>query len=88
VLWPDPNRLRYSGADTGFTELLQSLVGVVDGVRLHPAVNAVDLPILTQTVLPALDAAGQLRKPEPGRTLRANLGLPRPANRFATPTTA
>lgn len=55
----------------------------VDGVRLHPAVLAADLPVLAADVLPALAAAGLHAPPVPGATLRTTLGLPHPANRFA-----
>ena len=82
--WAASGALRHVGSAAGLTELLRSLAGVVDGVRLHPAVNALDLPILTDRVLPALSAAGLLRPaPRPGASLRGTLGLARPANRFA-----
>ncbi|WP_436758331.1 LLM class flavin-dependent oxidoreductase [Streptosporangium sp. V21-05] len=83
--WPDSGRLRYAGPARGLVELLHSLAPGVDGVRLHPAVLAVDLPVLAGQVLPALAAAGLHRTPEPGATLRSTLGLSRPANRFAAP---
>jgi hypothetical protein len=54
----------------------------VDGVRLLPAVLDVDLPVLARDVLPALRAARLTAAPRPGATLRAALGLPRPANRY------
>ncbi|WP_246212277.1 hypothetical protein [Streptomyces abyssomicinicus] len=63
--------------------LLTRLADAVDGVRLHPAVLAVDLPVLAGRVLPELTAAGLRRAPRPAATLRATLGLPRPVNRFA-----
>ncbi|MFI5891138.1 hypothetical protein ACIA5D_13595 [Actinoplanes sp. NPDC051513] len=55
--------------DNGFPEL----AGVVDGVRLRASVA--DLPRIAAS-------AGPL--PPVGPTLRETLGLPRPANRFAT----
>ncbi|MEU8265581.1 LLM class flavin-dependent oxidoreductase [Sphaerisporangium sp. NPDC049002] len=81
--WPDSGRLRYAGPASGLVELLRSLAPVVDGVRLHPAALAADLPVLADQVLPALAAAGLYRAPEPGATLRSTLGLPRPLNTFA-----
>ena len=73
--WEPSARLRHIGSVDSLTELLGHLATVVDGVRLHPAVLDVDLPILAER----LAGAG----PAPGATLRATLGLPRPANQFA-----
>jgi alkanesulfonate monooxygenase SsuD/methylene tetrahydromethanopterin reductase-like flavin-dependent oxidoreductase (luciferase family) len=81
--WPDTGRLRHAGPAAGLIGLLDSLAGLVDGVRLHPAVLAADLPGLIADVLPALIASGRHVPPAPGQTLRASLGLPRPANRLA-----
>ncbi|WP_326667501.1 LLM class flavin-dependent oxidoreductase [Streptomyces sp. NBC_01257] len=81
--WPESGRLRHVGSAEALVQLLRELAESVDGVRLHPAVLAVDLPVLTEQVLPALAAAGLHRAPRPGNTLRETLGLPRPANRFA-----
>jgi alkanesulfonate monooxygenase SsuD/methylene tetrahydromethanopterin reductase-like flavin-dependent oxidoreductase (luciferase family) len=85
--WPASGRLRHVGSPAALTELLAALAEVVDGVRLHPAVLAADVPVLAGTVLPALAAGGRLRAPRPGDTLRASLRLPRPANRLAAPAT-
>jgi hypothetical protein len=82
--WPVSPALRYVGSVAGFVDLFRSLAGVVDGVRLHPAVLSVDLPIVIERVLPTLSAEGLLRPaPRPGDSLRTTLGLPRPTNRFA-----
>ncbi|MFC4114426.1 LLM class flavin-dependent oxidoreductase [Nonomuraea zeae] len=81
--WPGSGRPRYTGPASGLVDLLVSLAPVVDGVRLHPAVLATDLPVLAGDVLPALAATGLHAAPEPGATLRTTLGLSRPANRFA-----
>ncbi|MFI0423946.1 LLM class flavin-dependent oxidoreductase [Spongiactinospora sp. 9N601] len=81
--WPDSRRSRYIGPARGLVALLRSLAPAVDGVRLHPAVLTVDLPVLIREVLPALAAEGLHTAPEPGATLRTTLGLPRPENRFA-----
>ena len=73
-----------SGSVAELVDLLRSLAAVVDGVRLRPASAATDVPVLIEQVLPVLAAEGLLRPaPRPGDTLRATLGLPRPANRFA-----
>ncbi|HVV07830.1 LLM class flavin-dependent oxidoreductase [Amycolatopsis sp.] len=74
--WPS-DRLRHTGSAGDLSRLLKELADVVDGVRLHPAVLSVDLPLLADWVLPALPPH------PPAETLRATLGLPRPANRFA-----
>ena len=82
--WTATTALRHIGSAESLVDLLGRLAEVVDGVRLHPAVLAVDLPILVEQVLPALDARGLLRPPPaPGASLHTALGLPRPANRFA-----
>ena len=80
---PHGDRLRYTGSAPGLTELLGWLATSVDGVRLHPAALATDLPVLAGEVLPALRAEGLLAPPEPGATLRTSLGLARPASLFA-----
>ncbi|MET8980101.1 LLM class flavin-dependent oxidoreductase [Streptomyces sp. NPDC004539] len=82
--WPESGRLRHVGSARALAGLLTELAGSVDGVRLHPAVLADDLPVLTGQVLPALAAAGLHHPPRSGDTLRTTLGLPRPASRFAT----
>ena len=83
--WPPTGRLRHVGSAAGLTDLMAWLAELVDGIRLFPAVHAVDLPVLTAQVLPALAAAGLHRAPRSGHTLRDTLGLARPANRFAVP---
>jgi alkanesulfonate monooxygenase SsuD/methylene tetrahydromethanopterin reductase-like flavin-dependent oxidoreductase (luciferase family) len=85
--WPQTGRLRHIGSAAGLVGLLRELAGSVDGVRLRPAVLGTDLPVLAGQVLPALADTGPHRPPRPGATLRATLGLPRPANRFAVPAT-
>jgi alkanesulfonate monooxygenase SsuD/methylene tetrahydromethanopterin reductase-like flavin-dependent oxidoreductase (luciferase family) len=81
---PHGDRLRYTGSASGLVELLGWLATSVDGVRLHPAVHATDLPVLVERVLPALRADRLLVPPEPGATLRGSLGLARPESLFAT----
>ncbi|MFD0331792.1 hypothetical protein ACFQZC_35655 [Streptacidiphilus monticola] len=86
--WPDSGRFRHVGSVAGLVQLLSELRSLVDGVRLHPAEPAHDLPVLTDQLPPALDRAGLHRAPRPGAILRDSLGLPRPANRFAAARTA
>ncbi len=80
---PPGRRRQYTGPPQGLVELLIELSRGSDGVRLFPAVIDEDLPALARYVLPALFAAGVAHRPVPGSTLRGNLGLPRPANRYA-----
>ncbi|MEU2120960.1 LLM class flavin-dependent oxidoreductase, partial [Nocardia niwae] len=79
-----PGRLAFSGTARDLTALLSELSAHLDGVRLHLAVIDEDLPVLAREVLPALFRTGVAHRPVPGSILRANLGLPRPANRYAT----
>ncbi|MEU9860751.1 LLM class flavin-dependent oxidoreductase [Streptomyces sp. NPDC047971] len=82
---PSPDegpRLRYTGSASGLVALLDELGRHVDGVRLHPLVLDEDLAVLSRLVLPELFARRIVARPLPGATLRAVLGLPRPASRF------
>jgi alkanesulfonate monooxygenase SsuD/methylene tetrahydromethanopterin reductase-like flavin-dependent oxidoreductase (luciferase family) len=53
------------------------------GVRLRPAANAVDLPAITQELVPELQRRGRYRIAYESTTLRGLLGLPRPQSRYA-----
>jgi len=56
----------------------------IDGARLRPAVNATDLPVIVDRVVPLLQEAGRFRASyRDGETLRARLGLPVAPNRYA-----
>jgi alkanesulfonate monooxygenase SsuD/methylene tetrahydromethanopterin reductase-like flavin-dependent oxidoreductase (luciferase family) len=56
----------------------------IDGVRLRPAVNAIDLPVIVDEVVPLLQQAGRFRTSyTDGETLRERLGLPIAENRYA-----
>jgi alkanesulfonate monooxygenase SsuD/methylene tetrahydromethanopterin reductase-like flavin-dependent oxidoreductase (luciferase family) len=56
----------------------------IDGARLRPAVNATDLPVIVDEVVPLLRRAGQFRSHyRQGETLRDRLGLPVTPNRYA-----
>jgi len=76
-------RLHFSGPPAELVALLTRLSRDADGVRLHPAVIDEDLPVLARAVLPTLFHTDIAHRPVPGSTLRANLGLDRPANRYA-----
>jgi hypothetical protein len=56
----------------------------IDGARLRPAVNATDLPVIVDEVVPMLRRAGMFRTGYAGgETLRQRLGLPTAPNRYA-----
>lgn len=56
----------------------------VDGVRLRPAVNALDLPAIVDDLVPRLQRAGRFRAGyRDGETLRERLGLAAAPNRYA-----
>jgi alkanesulfonate monooxygenase SsuD/methylene tetrahydromethanopterin reductase-like flavin-dependent oxidoreductase (luciferase family) len=55
----------------------------VDGVRLRPAVNAIDLPFIVDEVVPLLQQAGVFRTAYEDESLRQRLGLPVALNRYA-----
>jgi FMN-dependent oxidoreductase (nitrilotriacetate monooxygenase family) len=57
--------------------------GAVDGFTIAPPALAQDLRGFVDLVIPELQRRGIYRDRYPGRTLRANLGLPVPANPFA-----
>jgi len=78
-----PDALVHTGHAAGLVELLTSLRGVVDGVRILPSVIDDDLPVLVRDVLPALRVTRTTATPRPGATLRDTLGLPRPTSRLA-----
>jgi alkanesulfonate monooxygenase SsuD/methylene tetrahydromethanopterin reductase-like flavin-dependent oxidoreductase (luciferase family) len=56
----------------------------LDGFRLRPAVNATDLPVIIDDVVPLLQRAGLFRTAyRDGERLRDRLGLPVADNRYA-----
>ncbi|MGC0362459.1 alkanesulfonate monooxygenase SsuD/methylene tetrahydromethanopterin reductase-like flavin-dependent oxidoreductase (luciferase family) [Rhodococcus sp. 27YEA15] len=79
----ESGRFGFSGDPLRLAALLGELGSHVDGVHLHPLVLDEELPVLAKLVLPELSKSGLTRRPVPGSSLRANLGLARPANRFA-----
>ncbi|GAA1150446.1 LLM class flavin-dependent oxidoreductase [Ornithinicoccus hortensis] len=53
------------------------------GFRLRPAEHAIDLPAITDALVPALQRAGLFRTAYGPSTLRERLGLPAAVNRYA-----
>ena len=55
----------------------------VDGFLIQPGILPVGLNEIVEMVVPELQRRGLFRTEYEGRTLRENLGLPRPASRYA-----
>jgi alkanesulfonate monooxygenase len=55
----------------------------VDGFLIQPSVLPVDLDDFVERVIPELQSRGLFRTEYEGATLRENLGLERPASRYA-----
>nr|WP_033276291.1 LLM class flavin-dependent oxidoreductase [Actinospica acidiphila] len=64
--------------------LLKFQAAGLTGFRLRPAVHGHDLPAITRGLVPELQRRGAFRRAYEAGTLRGLLGLPRPANRYAT----
>jgi N-acetyl-S-(2-succino)cysteine monooxygenase len=62
--------------------------GAADGFNIMPQVLPQGLNEFVDLVIPELQRRGLFRKQYQGKTLRENLGLPRPANRFAASSAA
>jgi alkanesulfonate monooxygenase SsuD/methylene tetrahydromethanopterin reductase-like flavin-dependent oxidoreductase (luciferase family) len=77
--------LVFAGGATELVELLLEWQRLgIDGARLRPAVNATDLPVIVDEVVPLLQRAGRFRTGyRNGETLRARLGMPVASNRYA-----
>lgn len=75
-------RAEYVGDAAGLVTLLSETATRYDGVRLFPTVVDEDLRELARYVLPPLLKSGVAHRPVPGSSLRSNLGLTRPANRY------
>jgi len=82
---PRSDALVFDGTPTELVELLLRWhEHGIEGVRLRPAVNAVDLPLIVDEVVPLLQRAGRFRTAyTDGETLRERLGLPVAENRYA-----
>jgi alkanesulfonate monooxygenase len=61
------------------------LGGAIDGFLIQPSYLPGGLDDFVTTVIPELQRRGLFRRSYNGRTLRENLGLPRPAGRYAGP---
>jgi len=61
------------------------LGGAIDGFLIQPSYLPGGLDEFVATVIPELQRRGLFRRSYSGRTLRENLGLPRPASRYANP---
>jgi alkanesulfonate monooxygenase SsuD/methylene tetrahydromethanopterin reductase-like flavin-dependent oxidoreductase (luciferase family) len=74
----------FAGTPVQLADLLQELAQEgLTGFRLRPAVVGHDLPAITRGLVPELQRRGAFRRAYEADTLRALLGLPRPANRYA-----
>jgi alkanesulfonate monooxygenase SsuD/methylene tetrahydromethanopterin reductase-like flavin-dependent oxidoreductase (luciferase family) len=75
----------FAGSATELADILQTWGDLgVDGVRLRPAVNGLDLTAIVDDVVPLLQRAGRFRTGyREGETLRERLGLPAAPNRYA-----
>ena len=85
--WESP-RARFVGSAAELTELLAEVLAWADGVRLHPAVLETDLEELSRLVLPELRRRGLLAPTTADATFREQLGLARPASRYAAAASA
>jgi alkanesulfonate monooxygenase SsuD/methylene tetrahydromethanopterin reductase-like flavin-dependent oxidoreductase (luciferase family) len=82
---PRSDALVFDGTPTELVDLvLRWQQHGTEGVRLRPAVNATDLPVIVDEVVPLLQQAGRFRTAySDGETLRERLGLPIAQNRYA-----
>ena len=76
--------LIFGGTATDLVDLLLDWQRLgIDGARLRPAVNATDLPVIVDEVVPLLQRAGRFRSGyRQDETLRQRLGLPAVPNRY------
>ncbi len=82
---PRSDALVFDGTPAELVDLLLRWQRLgVDGVRLRPAVNATDLPVIVDEVVPLLQGAGRFRTNyRDSESLRERLGLPISDNRYA-----
>jgi alkanesulfonate monooxygenase SsuD/methylene tetrahydromethanopterin reductase-like flavin-dependent oxidoreductase (luciferase family) len=75
----------FAGTPSQLADLLTDWRGAgLTGFRLRPAALPHDLEQITDQLVPELQRRGAFRAEYEADTLRALLGLPRPANRYAT----
>ena len=75
----------FDGTPAELVDLLRAWQRLgLDGFRLRPAVNATDLPVIVDEVVPLLQRADCSAPPTAtARRLRERLGLPVADNRYA-----
>ena len=88
VVDPRSDALVFDGTPTELVELLLHWQeSGIEGVRLRPAVNATDLGVIVDEVVPLLQQAGRFRTGyADDDTLRERLGLPVADNRYVRST--
>jgi alkanesulfonate monooxygenase SsuD/methylene tetrahydromethanopterin reductase-like flavin-dependent oxidoreductase (luciferase family) len=75
----------FTGSPAELADLLQEWHEAgISGFRLRPGVIPDDLEAITRELVPELQRRGAFRTSYEAGTLRGLLGLPRPANRYAT----
>nr|BFE73785.1 hypothetical protein GCM10020092_070860 [Actinoplanes digitatis] len=75
----------FTGTPQGLADLLVEWRGAgLTGFRLRPGTLPDDLEAITRALVPELQERGAFRRGYEATTLRGLLGLPRPANRYAT----
>jgi alkanesulfonate monooxygenase SsuD/methylene tetrahydromethanopterin reductase-like flavin-dependent oxidoreductase (luciferase family) len=80
-----PDARVFTGTPAQLADLLLEFQAAgLTGFRLRPAVHGHDLPAITRGLVPELQRRGAFRRAYEAGTLRGLLGLPRPANRYAT----
>ncbi|MCZ4553775.1 LLM class flavin-dependent oxidoreductase [Gordonia rubripertincta] len=74
----------FVGTAAGLADRIEELEAAgVTGIRLRPGAIPDDLRAITSALVPELQRRGIFRTGYAGTTLRENLGLTRPANRYA-----
>ncbi|RFU83997.1 LLM class flavin-dependent oxidoreductase [Streptomyces triticagri] len=75
----------FAGTPAQLADLLEEFQSAgLTGFRLRPAVLGHDLPAISRSLVPELQRRGLFRRAYEADTLRGLLGLPRPANRYAS----
>ncbi|ORM26969.1 LLM class flavin-dependent oxidoreductase [Williamsia sp. 1135] len=75
----------FTGTPSELADLVEAWTTAgLDGIRLRPASNAIDLPLISEALVPELQHRGLRPDGYSANTLRGNLGLDRPRSRYAT----